>query len=224
LFVPRSIAANTGARDRWPGCAPRGASAHPCFDILKRSGDSASAPRKSVQSPFMLAILTALETLFRLDFTLFAGKTAPVKTQAWRTYSCARRQRLFRALSLLPYQSERQEEPEEGGRTMREAKFSLGQVVRHKLFPFRGVVFDVDPEFSNTEEWLNAIPEPVRPNRDQPFYHLFAENAESTYVAYVSEQNLMADDSGEPVEHPQIELLFDETDEGGYKLRPESLN
>ena len=107
---------------------------------------------------------------------------------------------------------------------MREAKFSLGQVVRHKLFPFRGVVFDVDPEFSNTEEWLNAIPEPVRPNRDQPFYHLFAENAESTYVAYVSEQNLMADDSGEPVEHPQIELLFDETDEGGYKLRPESLN
>jgi heat shock protein HspQ len=106
---------------------------------------------------------------------------------------------------------------------MREAKFSLGQVVRHKLFPFRGVVFDVDPEFSNTEEWLNAIPEPVRPNRDQPFYHLFAENAESSYVAYVSEQNLMPDDSGEPVDNPQIELLFDETDEG-YKLRPESLN
>jgi heat shock protein HspQ len=107
---------------------------------------------------------------------------------------------------------------------MREAKFSLGQVVRHKLFPFRGVVFDVDPEFSNTEEWLNAIPEPIRPNRDQPFYHLFAENAESAYVAYVSEQNLMPDDSGEPVDNPQIELLFDETDEGGYKLRPESLN
>jgi heat shock protein HspQ len=107
---------------------------------------------------------------------------------------------------------------------MREAKFSLGQVVRHKLFPFRGVVFDVDPEFSNTEEWLNAIPEPIRPNRDQPFYELFADNAESSYVAYVSEQNLMADESGEPVDNPQIELLFDETDEGGYKLRPESLN
>jgi len=106
---------------------------------------------------------------------------------------------------------------------MREAKFSLGQVVRHKLFPFRGVVFDVDPEFSNTEEWLNAIPEPIRPNRDQPFYHLFAENAESSYVAYVSEQNLMPDESGEPVDNPQIELLFDETDDG-YKLRPESLN
>ena len=107
---------------------------------------------------------------------------------------------------------------------MREAKFSIGQVVKHKLFPFRGVVFDVDPEFSNTEEWLTAIPEPIRPRRDQPFYHLFAENSDSHYVAYVSEQNLIADDSGEPVQHPQIELLFDETDDGAYKLRPESLN
>jgi len=107
---------------------------------------------------------------------------------------------------------------------MREAKFSIGQVVRHKMFPFRGVVFDVDPEFSNTEEWLTAIPEPIRPRRDQPFYHLFAENSDSHYVAYVSEQNLIADETGDPVEHPQIELLFNETDEGAYKLRPESLN
>ena len=107
---------------------------------------------------------------------------------------------------------------------MQEAKFSIGQVVRHKLFPFRGVVFDVDPEFSNTEEWLEAIPEPVRPDRNQPFYHLFAENSDSHYVAYVSEQNLIVDDSGDPVDHPQIELLFDETDDGHYKLRPEALN
>ncbi len=107
---------------------------------------------------------------------------------------------------------------------MHEAKFSIGQVVKHRLFPFRGVVFDVDPEFSNTEEWLTSIPEPIRPRRDQPFYHLFAENSDSHYVAYVSEQNLMADDSGDPVDHPQIELLFDETDDGAYKLRPESLN
>lgn len=105
-----------------------------------------------------------------------------------------------------------------------EAKFSIGQVVRHKLFPFRGVVFDVDPEFSNTDEWLDAIPEPVRPDRNQPFYHLFAENSDSHYVAYVSEQNLIADETGEPVDHPQIDLLFDETDDGHYKLRPESLN
>ncbi len=107
---------------------------------------------------------------------------------------------------------------------MQAAKFSIGQVVKHKLFPFRGVVFDVDPEFSNTEEWMQAIPEPVRPDRNQPFYHLFAENSDSHYVAYVSEQNLIADDSGEPVEHPQIELLFDETDDGAYKLRPDALN
>jgi heat shock protein HspQ len=107
---------------------------------------------------------------------------------------------------------------------MREAKFSIGQVVRHKLFPFRGVVFDVDPEFSNTEEWLTAIPEPVRPRRDQPFYHLFAENSDSHYIAYVSEQNLLADETGEPVAHPQIEEMFDEDGEGHYTLRPESLN
>jgi len=106
---------------------------------------------------------------------------------------------------------------------MQTAKFSIGQVVRHKLFPFRGVVFDVDPEFSNSEEWLEAIPEPMRPRRDQPFYHLLAENSDSHYVAYVSEQNLTPDDSGDPVEHPQIELMFEETDHG-YKLRPESLN
>ena len=106
---------------------------------------------------------------------------------------------------------------------MHQAKFSIGQIVRHRHFPFRGVVFDVDPQFANTEEWLKAIPEPIRPRRDQPFYHLFAENAESHYEAYVSEQNLLADESGEPVEHPQIELMFDAA-EGGYKLRAASLN
>ena len=107
---------------------------------------------------------------------------------------------------------------------MQTAKFSIGQVVRHKLFPFRGVIFDVDPEFSSSEEWLTSIPEPIRPSREQPFYHLFAENSDSHYVAYVSEQNLAVDDSGEPVDHPQIELLFDAGDDGSYKLRPESLN
>jgi heat shock protein HspQ len=107
---------------------------------------------------------------------------------------------------------------------MREAKFSIGQIVRHKLFPFRGVVFDVDPEFSNTEEWLDAIPEPIRPRRDQPFYHLLAENSDSHYVAYVSEQNLLADESGEPVDHPEIAVMFVPADEGGYRLRPSQLN
>ena len=107
---------------------------------------------------------------------------------------------------------------------MQQAKFSIGQVVRHKMFPFRGVVFDVDAEFTNSEEWMEAIPEAIRPRRDQPFYHLLAENSDSHYVAYVSEQNLQPDESGEPVDHPEIEMMFDQTDTGDYKLRPEALN
>ncbi len=107
---------------------------------------------------------------------------------------------------------------------MQTAKFSIGQVVRHKLFPFRGVIFDVDPTFSNTEEWWSAIPEPVRPRKDQPFYHLLAENSDSHYVAYVSEQNLLPDETGEPVEHPQVAALFELTDDGGYRIRPTTVN
>ncbi len=83
---------------------------------------------------------------------------------------------------------------------MKTAKFAIGQVVRHRLFPFRGVIFDVDPTFNNTEEWYQAIPKEVRPRKDQPFYHLLAENSETEYIAYVSEQNLLEDESGEPVQ------------------------
>jgi heat shock protein HspQ len=101
------------------------------------------------------------------------------------------------------------------------AKFAIGQVVRHRIFPFRGVIFDVDPQFSNSEEWWNAIPEEIRPRRDQPFYHLLAENGDSTYVAYVSEQNLLPDQTGQPVAHPQTAALFDSFDENeGYRLKP----
>lgn len=102
---------------------------------------------------------------------------------------------------------------------MRTAKFSIGQVVRHRIYPFRGVIFDVDPTFSNTEEWWQAIPEDVRPRRDQPFYHLLAENAETEYVAYVSEQNLVPDDTGEPVRHPQVDEIFEELPDGSYRPR-----
>lgn len=101
---------------------------------------------------------------------------------------------------------------------MKTAKFKIGQVVRHRVFPFRGVIFDVDPEFSNTEEWYEAIPAAVRPVREQPFYHLLAENEETEYVAYVSEQNLVDDDSGEPVRHPQLRELFEITSDG-YRLK-----
>jgi heat shock protein HspQ len=106
----------------------------------------------------------------------------------------------------------------------RTAKYTLGQVVRHRVFPFRGVVFDVDPVFNNTEEWYQAIPADVRPSKDQPFYHLFAENAESEYIAYVSEQNLLPDTSEEPLRHPQVSEVFDRDDMGGYRLRHSTLN
>jgi heat shock protein HspQ len=89
------------------------------------------------------------------------------------------------------------------------------------LFDFRGVVFDVDPVFANSEEWYQAIPEDVRPAKDQPFYHLLAENAESTYVAYVSQQNLLPDVEGDPIDHPAIDGLFDGFEPGRYRLRPE---
>jgi heat shock protein HspQ len=106
----------------------------------------------------------------------------------------------------------------------RVAKYTLGQVVRHRLFPFRGVVFDIDPEFNNTEEWYQSIPAEVRPRKDQPFYHLFAENAESEYIAYVSEQNLLPDTSGEPVRHPQVAEVFETDEKGSYRPRNSMLN
>ena len=104
------------------------------------------------------------------------------------------------------------------------ASFGIGDVVRHRIFDFRGVVFDVDPVFANSEEWYDAIPEALRPAKDQPFYHLLAENAESSYVAYVSQQNLVADESEEPIDHPAIADMFEGLDSGRYQLRPEHRN
>ena len=102
---------------------------------------------------------------------------------------------------------------------MRTAKFGLGAVVRHRIYPFRGIVFDIDPVFDNTEEWWLAIPESVRPRKDQPFYHLLAENAESEYVAYVSEQNLLPDTSGEALRHTGIAEVFERDADGHYRMR-----
>lgn len=99
------------------------------------------------------------------------------------------------------------------------AKYHIGQVLRHRKHPFRGVVFDVDAMFSNTEEWYDNIPEDSRPSKDQPFYHLLAENAESEYIAYVSEQNLLPDESGEPMRHPQLHDLFVRDADGSYAPR-----
>jgi len=102
---------------------------------------------------------------------------------------------------------------------MRQAKFHIGQIVRHRIYPFRGVIFDVDPVFSNSEEWLMSIPEDVRPHRNQPFYHLLAENAQTSYIAYVSEQNLVSDESGRPLSHPQLGEMFSGIENGRYLPR-----
>jgi heat shock protein HspQ len=101
----------------------------------------------------------------------------------------------------------------------RAARFKLGDVVRHRFFPFRGVIFDVDPTFSNTEEWYQSIPAEIRPKKDQPYYHLLAENEEGTYEAYVSEQNLLPDETGQPCRHPLVGELFEELPGGRYKPR-----
>ena len=104
--------------------------------------------------------------------------------------------------------------------TPRIAKFSLGQVVRHRIFPFRGVIFDVDPQFSHTEQWWLSIPLEARPDKDQPFYRLLAETEQSCHVAYVSEQNLVADHRGAPGGHPDADQMFVAFEDGGYRLRP----
>ena len=106
----------------------------------------------------------------------------------------------------------------------RTAKFTIGQVVRHRLYPFRGIVFDIDPVFANTEEWYQSIPAERRPSKDQPFYHLYAENADTEYVAYVSEQNLLPDSSSEPLRHPQVSEIFEKDETGSYRRRNATLN
>ncbi|MGB3319453.1 MAG: heat shock protein HspQ [Sphingopyxis granuli] len=99
------------------------------------------------------------------------------------------------------------------------ARFAPGDIVRHRMFDFRGVVFDVDPVFSNSEEWYEAIPEAIRPAKEQPFYHLMAESDDSSYIAYVSQQNLVADGEAGPVDHPQLAAMFDGLDRGRYRVR-----
>jgi len=106
----------------------------------------------------------------------------------------------------------------------RQAKFKIGQIVKHRIHPFRGVVFDVDPTFANTDEWYEAIPAELRPSKDQPFYHLFAENEVTEYIAYVSEQNLLIDTSGDPIRHPQVDEVFERDSDGEYRVKRTGLH
>ena len=99
-----------------------------------------------------------------------------------------------------------------------ETNFAIGQVVRHKFLDFRGVIFDVDPEFNNTEEWYQSIPAQIRPKKDQPFYHVFAENEDVFYTAYVSQQNLLADLSTEPGSHPDVSSNFGPFKDNSYEI------
>lgn len=110
------------------------------------------------------------------------------------------------------------------GEWMKRAKFSIGDVVQHKHYPFRGVIVGIDPTFNHTDEWWQSIPEEIRPVKDQPFYHLLAENERTTYVAYVSEQNLLPDASGRPCRHPEIRTHFRGFENGRYVARPRALN
>ena len=102
--------------------------------------------------------------------------------------------------------------------------FNIGDIVKHRIYPFRGVIVDVDPEFSNTEEWYQSIPAEIRPSRQQPYYHLMAENTETFYTAYVSQQNLVRDAENGPLEHPDLEEIFSGMDHGKYHLRNEVRN
>jgi heat shock protein HspQ len=104
------------------------------------------------------------------------------------------------------------------------ARFRIGDIVRHRLFDFRGVVYDVDPEFANTEEWWQSIPAEVRPRKDQPFYHLYAVGPSGPYIAYVSQQNLVPDADNGPVAHPELDTAFTGLEDGRYQPRAARLN
>src|SRR5215470_1243614 len=132
---------------------------------------------------------------------------------------CAERRHHSSAVVLIQTRGKRQIGAMPESNAARTAKFKIGDVVRHRIYPFRGVVYDVDPVFNNTEEWLTAIPEEIRPHKDQPFYHLFAENDHTTYVAYVSEQNLLPDETGRPCRHPMVPEMFEGPVEGAYRLK-----
>ena len=120
--------------------------------------------------------------------------------------------------------SENKVNSSEDVKVYKEPLFNIGDIVKHRIYPFRGVIIDVDPEFSNTEEWYQSIPAEIRPSRNQPYYHLMAENTETFYTAYVSQQNLVKDGENGPLEHPDLEEMFSGIDKGKYKLRNEVRN
>jgi len=93
------------------------------------------------------------------------------------------------------------------------ANFAIGDVVHHRLFDYRGVIYDVDPSFQLSEEWYEAIAK-SRPPKDEPWYRVLVHNG--IHETYVAERNLEACTAGEPVSHPLVDTLFDEFVDGRY--------
>jgi heat shock protein HspQ len=96
------------------------------------------------------------------------------------------------------------------------ARFGIGERVHHRLFGYRGVVFDVDSEFAGSEEWYETVAR-TRPPKDRPWYHVLVHDA--LHTTYVAERNLEPDASEEPIRHPMVELLFDGFEDGCYRPR-----
>ena len=96
------------------------------------------------------------------------------------------------------------------------ARFQVGQPVSHKIFDYRGVIFDVDATFQSTDEWYDTMAR-TRPPKDEPWYHVFVHDAEHT--TYVAERNLEPDLTGEPIKHPALTQIFDELKDGIYRRR-----
>jgi heat shock protein HspQ len=95
-----------------------------------------------------------------------------------------------------------------------QVKFSVGELVNHRLFGYRGVIVDVDQDFQATEEWYEVVAK-SRPPKNKPWYHVLVH--ESNHSTYVAEQNLETDDGLEPITHPMVEHFFSRFDHGRYR-------
>ena len=94
-----------------------------------------------------------------------------------------------------------------------QVKFAVGELVRHRLFGYRGVIVDVDRNFQASEEWYQTVAK-SRPPKNKPWYHVLVHG--STHSTYVAERNLASDDSLEPIDHPMVEHFFSNFDHGRY--------
>ncbi len=120
-------------------------------------------------------------------------------------------------MNFIPLSDTKLVSPQHGDLTMTaQANFSVGQLIQHLKFGYRGVVVDVDPVFQGSDDWYNEIAK-SQPPKDQPWYHVLVDNAE--YITYVAERHLEADSSGEPVDHPALEAFFAQFENGTYQLR-----